>query len=153
MKRFLNSRSASLCNVLRALAVAMLVAGGAPAAAAAPVDEKQLLDAGFKVLVAKTKVQEEWVRNLPPGKFRPMQRTGKKYFVYPDSSRNQVYVGGPKEYETYVELHPENRVADALEAQKSASAYRMKEAQTMQKASARDLSDPFLGVSWADLGW
>jgi hypothetical protein len=153
MKRFLNSRSASLCNVLRALAVAMLVAGGAPAAAAAPVDEKQLLDAGFKVLVAKTKVQEEWVRNLPPGKFRPMQRTGKKYFVYPDSSRNQVYVGGPKEYETYVELHPENRVADALEAQKAASAYRMKEARTMQKASARDLSDPFLGVSWADLGW
>jgi len=130
-----------------------LATGGAAAATAAPLDERQLLDAGFKVLVATTKVQEEWVRNLPPGKIRPMQRTGKKYFIYPDSSRNQVYVGGPKEYETYVQLHPEHRVADAQEAQKAASAYRMKQADAMRKATARDLSDPFLGVSWADLGW
>jgi hypothetical protein len=52
-----------------------------------------------------------------------------------------------------VQLHPENRVADAREAEIAASAYRMKQADAMQKATARDLSDPFLGVSWADLGW
>jgi len=153
MTYFLNARSATLRNVLRAFAVITLVAGGAAAAATAPIDEKQLLDAGFKVLVATTKVQEEWVRKLPPGKIRPMQRTGKKYFIYPDPSRNQVYVGGPKEYETFVQLHPENRVADAREAEIAASAYRSKQADAMQKATARDLSDPFLGVSWADLGW
>jgi hypothetical protein len=111
------------------------------------------LDAGFKVLVATTKVQEEWVRNLPPGKIRPMQRTGKKYFIYPDSSRNQIYVGGPKEYEAYVQIHPEHRVADAREAEIAASAYRMKQADAMQTATARDLSNPFLGVTWADLLW
>jgi len=153
MRLFLHSRSTKLRNELWALAVTILATGGAAAATAAPLDERQLLDAGFKVLVATTKVQEEWVRNLPPGKIRPMQRTGKKYFIYPDSSRNQVYVGGPKEYETYVQLHPEHRVADAQEAQKAASAYRMKQADAMRKATARDLSDPFLGVSWADLGW
>ena len=153
MKLFLHSRSTKLRNVLWALAATILATGGTAAATAAPLDERQLLDAGFKVLVATTKVQEEWVRNLPPGKIRPMQRTGKKYFIYPDSSRKQVYVGGPKEYETYVQLHPENRVADAQEAQKAASAYRMKQADAMQKATARDLSDPFLGVGWADLGW
>ena len=153
MKHFLNSRSTKLRNVLWALAVTILATGGAAAATTAPIDERQLLDAGFKVLVATTKVQEEWVRKLPPGKIRPMQRTGKKYFIFPDPSRNQVYVGGPKEYETYVQLHPENRVADAREAEIAASAYRMKQADAMQKATARDLSDPFLGVSWADLGW
>ena len=93
----------SLCrlfNVLAALASAMLVAGGA-VAAAPPIDERQLLDAGFKTLVATTKVQQEWVGGLPAGKIRAMQRTGKKYFIYPDASRNQIYVGGPKEYEAY----------------------------------------------------
>jgi len=156
MKRSLDCLSAKLLLVLRALAVTLLVAGGAaaaPKAPVAPIDEKQLLDAGFKTLVATTKVQEEWVRKLPPGKIRPMQRTGKKYFIYPDAPRNQIYVGGPREYETYVQLHPEHRVANAQEAERAASAYRMKQADAMEKASARDLSNPFLGVTWADLGW
>ena len=33
------------------------------------------------------------------------------------------------------------------------SAYRAKQDDAMRKATARDLSDPFLGASWADLGW
>jgi len=134
------------------LTVTVLAAGGA-VAAAAPIDENQLLENGFKVLVATTKVQQQWVRGLPPGKIRAMQRTGKKFFIYPDASNNQIYVGGPKEYEAYVQLHPENRIADAQAAAKEASAYRMKQSDAMQKATARDLSDPFLGASWADLGW
>ena len=134
------------------MAVSAFFACGA-VAATPRIDESELSAAGFKVLVATTKVQEEWVRKLPAGKIRPMQRTGKKFFIYPDASRKQVYVGGPKEYEAYVQLHPENRVADAEAAEKAASAYRMKQADTMQKASARDLSNPLLGVSWSDLGW
>ena len=152
MKLRSNSGRTKLFHALWALAVSVFVAGDA-VAAAARIDESELSAAGFKVLVATTKVQEEWVRKLPPGKIRPMQRTGKKFFIYPDASRNQVYVGGPKEYEAYVQLHPENRVPDAQAAEKAASGYRMKQADAMQKASARDLSDPFLGVSWADLGW
>ena len=146
MKRFLNSRSTKLRNVLWALASDHLgYRLGAAAATTAPIDERQLLDAGFKVLVATTKVQEEWVRKLPPGKIRPMQRTGKKYFIYPDSSRNQVYVGGPKEYETYVQLHPEHRVADAREAEIAASAYRMKQADAMQAGDRSRLVGPVPG--------
>jgi len=152
MKHFSNTRWAQSHRLLSVLAVTTFLAGGA-AVAAAPIDETQLLDQGFKVLVATTKVQQDWVRGLPPGKIRPMQRTGKKFFIYPDASRNQIYVGGPKEYEAYVKLHPENRVADAQAAAKEASAYRMKQSDAMQKATARDLSDPFLGASWADLGW
>jgi hypothetical protein len=151
MTRFPNSRY-KLINVLAALAVTMFVARGA-AAAAAPIDEKQLLDVGFKVLVATTKVQQEWVQGLPRGKIRAMQRTGKKYFIYPDASRNQIYVGGPKEYEAYAQLHPEHRVADLQQSAREQSAYRGKQADAMEKASARDLSNPFLGATWADLGW
>lgn len=153
MGRFLDSRWTKLRNELLALAVTALATAGAAAATIAPVDERQLLDAGFKVLVATTEVQEKWVRDLPAGKIRPMQRTGKKYFVYPDPAGNRVYVGGPKEYETYVQLHPEHRVADPREAAVASSAYRAKQTDTMQKATARDLSNPFLGVTWADLLW
>ena len=140
-----------LRSVLAAFAMTTLVAGAG--AAAPPIDEKQLVDAGFKVLVATTKVQREWVQRLPAGKIRAMQRTGKKYFIYPDSPRNQIYVGGPNEYEGYVRLHPEHRIADLQQAAKEQSAYRGKQADAMEKASARDLSNPFLGATWADLGW
>ena len=150
MKSFLNCRFAKLQKILSALAVPVFLAGSA---VAAPIDEKPLLDHGFKVLVATTKAQQDWVRSLPPGKIRPMQRTGKKFFIYPDASRNQIYVGGPKEYEAYVQLHPENRLPDAKKAAKEASAHRAKQDDTMRKASTRDMSDPFLGASWNDLGW
>jgi hypothetical protein len=149
MKRFLNSRRAKLLEVLGTLAVTVFVAGGA-AAATPRVDESELLKLGFKVLVATTRVQEEWVRSLPPGQIRPMQRTGKKFFIYPDASRNQIYVGGPKENEAYEQLHPESQAG----AQEAANrAYRLKQDDAMRNATARDLSDPFLGASWADLGW
>jgi len=149
MKRFPGSRWAKFFVSLAATAV---VASGAVAATPS-INEKQLLDAGFKVLVATTKVQEEWVQGLPPGKIRPMQRTGKKYFIYPDAANKQVYVGGPKEYDAYVQLHPEHRAASPGQAAKEASVYRGKQDDVMRSATARDLSDPFLGASWADLGW
>ena len=138
MKRFLGLRLAKFFGFIAAMVV---VAGGA-AAAAPPIDERQLLDAGFKVLVATNKVQEDWVRGLPAGKIRAMQRTGKKYFIYPDASRNQIYVGGPKEYEAYVQLHPEHRVASAQQAAKDASAYRSKQDAVMRSATARDCRTP-----------
>ena len=151
MKRFVNSLRAKLLEALGALAVTAFVAGGA-AAAAPRIDESQLLDQGFKVLAATTKVQQDWVRSLPPGQIRAMQRTGKKYFIYPDASRNQIYVGGPAEYEAYRKLHPEGQQS-AEEAAAKASAYRGKQDAAMRNATARDLSDPFLGVTWSDLGW
>ena len=150
MKRFLDSR---LAKLLALIGDDGDCRGRQPRRPRRRSDEKQLLDAGFKVLVATNKVQEEWVQGLPPGKIRPMQRTGKKYFIYPDAAKKQVYVGGPKEYDAYVQLHPEHRAASAGQAAKEASAYRGKQDDVMRSATARDLSDPFLGASWADLGW
>jgi len=134
--------------------VAMLLWLGASAfAAAATIDPRQLVDSGFKVLVATNDVQRSWVKGLPAGKFRAMQRTGRKFFIYPDAPGSQVYVGGPAEYDAYLKLHPENAVADAAAVTREASAYRKQQSEAMQKATARDNSDPWLGLSWSDLGW
>lgn len=151
MKRISGLRRLNLPMALSAFAVSMFVAGGVAAAAPA-VNETELLNLGFKVLVATTPVQEEWVRRLPPGKVKPLQRNGKKYFVFPDASKKQVYVGGPNEYEAYHQLHPESALGTE-EAAKKGSAARAKQNEAMQKATARDLSDPFLGVGWNDLIW
>ena len=151
MKHFVNTRPAKLLKVCGALAVLVFVAGGS-FAATPRIDEGRLLELGFKVLVATTKVQQDWVRSLPAGQIRPMQRTGKKFFIYPDAPRNQIYVGGPVEYEAYRKVHPEGQ-QNAQDAATKERAYRAKQDAAMREATARDLSDPFLGASWADLGW
>jgi len=154
MKQSSGSRRPNLPMALIAFAVSVFVAGGA-VAAAPTVDGSELLTLGFKVLVATTPVQEEWVQRLPPGKVKPMQRNGKKYFIFPDASKKQIYVGGPKEYEAYQQLHPDSRLGTEEAAQKG-SASRAKQNEAMQKATARDVSDPYYWTNtatWADLGW
>lgn len=149
MQRFWNSHRARLVMLWSALAVSVAFAGCAGTAPPA-TNESELLSLGFKVLVATTPQQQDWVRILPPGQLRPMQRNGKHFFIYPDAARNQVYVGGPQEYEAYRELHPDSRQGTQAAA---GQAYRAKQDDAMRKATARDLSDPFLGASWYDLGW
>ena len=61
-------------------------------------------------------------------------------------------VGGPKEYDAYVKLNPEDRTT-TQEAAKKASDYRVKQGDVMRNATEHDLSNPFLGATWADLGW
>ena len=139
-------------RLFQVLAASVFVTGAAAATAPPPVDQNELLAVGFKVLVAATPVQSDWVKRLPPGQIRPMQRTGKKFFIYPDAPRNQIYVGGPKEYEAYRQLHPDSKLA-AREAVKKGNEYRSKQDQVMREANQRDASDPFLGIGWPDLGW
>src|SRR6266576_3219612 len=151
MSLCLNSCRTNLLMVLSALTVSMFVAGGA-AAAPPRINESELLSSGFKVLVANTTSQQERVKRLPPGEIRPMQRNGKKYFIYPDAAGNQIYVGGPREYEAYRQLHPDSTLA-AREAVKKGTEYRGKSDEVTRKATARDLTDPFLGADWVDFGW
>ena len=139
--------------VLIALAVPVFVASSAATAAATPgVDESELLGLGFTVLVASTPTQEDWVRRLPQGKVKAMQRNGKKYFIFRDATRTQIYVGGPTQYQAYQKLHPQSQPGTE-EAAKKGSAARAKQSTAMQQATARDLSDPWLGVGWSDLIW
>ncbi len=149
--RTLNSRPANL-KALGALALMMFVAGALAATKPPQIDESELLALGFKVLVPTTTAQEDWVKRLAPGQIRAMQRTGKKFYIVPDASRKQIYVGGPNEYAAYRQAHSDSTLAGQAGA-KQAGAYRQKQDDAMKKATARDYSDPFLGVSWYDLGW
>ncbi len=156
MIQFLRIRRVIMRTLPAAFAVSLMVAGAAGAAKPLPpVDESELLGLGFKVLVATTTVQQDWIRRMAPGQIRAMQRTGKHYFIYPDAARNQVFVGGPKEYASYRELHPDSKLA-GQDGAKLASEYRAKQDAAMKSATARDLSDPYYWTNtatWSDLGW
>ena len=151
MKLCSNACTANLLMVLSALTVSLFVAGAAAAAPPPRIDESELLSSGFKVLVAKTSAQAEWVKRLPPGEIRPMQRNGQKLFIYPDAAGNQIYVGGPMEYEAYRQLHPDSKLA-AREAVNKGTEYRSKQDEATRKATARDLTNPFLGADWVYFG-
>lgn len=154
MDRVLNYRRANWPTLLAALALAALIADNAVAATPTQT-ENELLGLGFKVLVATTPAQKDWVKRMAPGQIRAVQRTGKKYFIYPDAAANQIYVGGPSQYNAYRQRHPDSKLAGQGSAQQ-ASAYRAKQDATMQKATTRDVSNPYYGAftaSWADLGW
>lgn len=151
MKRSLKSPPLRSLTLLTALAIVALATGlaGAASRAPQPVNDTELLGLGFKALTAETKAQSDWIRTCTPNQIRAMQRTGKKYFIYPDAANNRVFVGGPIQYEAYLKLHPGDQ-RRMQQAAAEASAYRGQQNKVMREATARDYSDPFLGVGWSD---
>ena len=145
--------STTLRKLLSLAAVAILAAGCATGTATAPLplDASQLEAAGFKVLEAKTTLQQERLQRLAPGKFRAVQRNGVHFYLYPDQAQNRIFVGTDKEYKALQQLQP-GKFGDLqaqLNAQTAAnlSAY-AKQDTAMTQASQRDLSDPFFGLGW-----
>ena len=144
-----------LLGILGALSVAALSFGCASTPPPPPLpDESQLSAAGFKVVSATTKEQQEHLQALTPGKITEVQRTGKHFFVYPDVARNQVYVGTPKEYAAYQRLRPgEKTITPAAQQAADLAAYNKQDA-AMQTNNNRDLADPYyFWGGWDGLGW
>jgi hypothetical protein len=79
----------------------LLCAGPALAASNA---ESLLLSAGFKAKTATTAKQRQELKTLPEGKVSPVTQNGKTFYVCPDASRNQLYVGKEAEYRAYRKL-------------------------------------------------
>src|SRR5262249_7003412 len=118
-----------------------------------PDDRSQLLAAGFKVVPATTVQQQEHLRSLPPGQVTAWQRTGKLFFVYPDASRNQLYVGTQKEYEAFRRLAPGKSSTLAEQAAADMAAYN-KQDDAMRRAAGRDSADPYsFWERFDNLGW
>src|SRR5438270_9260965 len=138
MMRTLKSVPLRSVTLITALAIVTLAIGFAQAASRAPrpVDDTELLGLGFKVLTAETKTQSDWIRTCTPNQIRAVQRTGKKYFIYPDAANNRVFVGGPIQYEAYLKLHPGDQ-RRMQQAAAEASAYRAKQNKAMREATAR----------------
>jgi hypothetical protein len=119
----------------------------APPPPAAP-DKDKLVAAGFRVVDAKTQLQQERLEALPQGRVSEWQRTGKTFFVYPDLAKKQLYVGTQKEYDAYRILVPEAGPSLAQQHAADMAAYNKTDAM-MQTYTNRDLSDPW--SFWDDI--
>ncbi len=151
MKRS-GKRSTRKLALLGVMAMVALALGCAGTTQPAP-DVNQLLAAGFKVVPAKTKEQQEHLQALPQGQLTEWQRTGKHFFVYPDVASNQLYVGTPKEYEAYRRLAPGGGPTLAQQQSTDMASYSKQDA-AMQMYTNRDLADPYyFWDSFDGLGW
>ena len=87
-------------RILSAIALLALAAG----CASTQSKGKSLLAAGFTVIIPKTAAQQQKLKALPPDKVTMVQKSGKTYYVFPDTAHNQAYVGGQKQFEAYRQL-------------------------------------------------
>jgi hypothetical protein len=86
-------------KTLTALALLALAAG----CASTQSTENSLVAAGFKVITPSTPAQTARLKALPANKVTLVRKDGKTYYVFPDVPNNQAYVGGPKQYQTYLQ--------------------------------------------------
>ncbi|HVM49642.1 MAG TPA: hypothetical protein VMU04_16560 [Candidatus Acidoferrum sp.] len=63
--------------------------------------ERLLIRNGFKAVPATTPAQRERLASLPPAKVSLIKRQGHHYYVYPDATRNMLYVGSKAAYQAY----------------------------------------------------
>lgn len=40
-----------------------------------------------------------------------IQKRGKNFYIFPDPPNNQAYVGGPKQYQTYLQMRTDKKLA------------------------------------------
>jgi hypothetical protein len=74
--------------------------------------ENLLIAAGFKVITPRTAAQQQKLQSLPAGKVTLIQKDGKNYYVFPDATNNQAYVGGLTQYQAYQQLRLANKLAN-----------------------------------------
>ena len=84
--------------------------------------ERMLAASGFKVVPVTTPDQQKQLATLPKGKISVIKRQGKVFFIYPDSSQKQLYVGLNAQYSAYQKLLLNREAMEAsLEAANAAN--------------------------------
>jgi hypothetical protein len=91
-------------RIINLAVVALFSVLGACATTPSPRAENVLLSAGFKAKVATTAKQRQELQTLPEGKISAVRQKGKTFYIYPDPSHNQIYVGKKAQYEAYEKL-------------------------------------------------
>jgi len=76
-----------------------------------PSKENTLIAAGFRLISPNSPAQQQKLNSLPPGKITSVTSNGKIFYVYPELKTNQAYVGGPKQYNAYLVLHSDQKLA------------------------------------------
>src|ERR1700693_1629101 len=99
----LKQRTINIAFVVSAVLVAAFTAN------ASPKSQSRRLSAGFKTKVATTAKQRQELKTLPAGQVSPVTQKGKTFYIYPDATRNRIYVGNEAEYQTYQGLIAKTR--------------------------------------------
>jgi hypothetical protein len=100
---FFKQTTINIALVVSAVLVAAFTAN------ASPKSQSLLLSAGFKAKVASTTKQRQELKTLPQGKVSPVTQKGKTFYIYPDATRNRIYVGNEAEYQAYQGLITKTR--------------------------------------------
>jgi hypothetical protein len=104
-------------NLIGAIALLALVVGCTETQRETQTKEKYLIAAGFKVIVPRTAAHQKTLKALPPDRISMVRKDGKTYYVFPDAANHQVYVGGPTQYQAYVQIRTAIRFRnESLEA-------------------------------------
>jgi hypothetical protein len=74
--------------------------------------ETFLTAAGFRVITPATPKQEQKLKALPPDKITTVVRNGKTYYVFPDVAHNRAFLGTPNEYQNYLQIVADNKIAE-----------------------------------------
>ena len=99
-------------NFICAFAVAVLCAGCNSMQTQVQSKENLLVAAGFQVIVPKTPAQQQKLQSLPVDRVTLVQLRGRTYYVFPDAPHNQAYVGGPTQFQAYLQLRLANKLAN-----------------------------------------
>ena len=86
------------------LAIAALTGSCATTPANLKSKESLALSADFKVITPRKPDQQALLASLPRDQITRITYGGKTYYVLPDRAHNQAYIGGPKQYQTYLQL-------------------------------------------------
>jgi len=140
----------NILGIASAILVAAMCYGCASSPAAPPpFSTDKLLAAGFKLVDARTQIQQERLATLPQGRVSQIQFTGKSYFVYPDVAKNQLYIGTQKEYDAYRVLVPSTGATSLAQQHAADMAYYNKVDDRMRINTNNDLTDPW--SLWGDV--
>jgi hypothetical protein len=72
--------------------------------------ENAAVGAGFKVITPNKPEQQSLLQKLPPDKVTLINYGGKPYYVLPDLKNHQAYVGGPKQYQAYLQFRRDQKM-------------------------------------------
>lgn len=102
-------------------AVLVLLVTGCASKPTAAHTESLLAAVGFQVVPATTPEQLQQVQTLPPNTVTKVNRNGKTFYIFPDSTQKQLFIGTPQQYQDFLtRLDIErNAAADNAAAQDS----------------------------------
>jgi hypothetical protein len=99
-------------DFINAIALVALCAGCSSMQTQVQSKENLLVAAGFQAIVPKTAAQQQKLQTLPADRVTLVQQGGKTYYVFPDAPHNQAYVGGPTQFQSYLQLRLANKLAN-----------------------------------------